>query len=276
MITFQTNTRRKLVKVIIMAGQSNEDGGNAEGSIVSGSDENNRSFIYTKPINDSSSTNNGNFKTLIWGVNQSWRSTSLTFAGPELNFAHNWGINHNEPVFILKYAYGGSSLVDNGASYPNGNWQIDADPLNGITHYPILINNFVIPALVKIQNKGFVPDIVAFHWCQGETDSGDSYRSSNYEIELKRLVDQLRIDLSPYNSRGNNIAPIITRIHNHFVPPRPFASVVRTALVNVANYYNTAWIDGDAYDLGADFIHWTLTGQGTHGADVYNVYNTLL
>jgi hypothetical protein len=276
MILISSRRSYKVIPTIIMAGQSNMEGdtsGTPDVSIQS----NDRALIFVKP-NDASSTDNGWISRLRWGTNNNWRTISRSSVSPELSFAKAFTDAYAGEVCIIKYAYGGSALVDDGSSYVNGLWQVDANPANtnGLPHYSNMVNNFVIPCINKAKDGNMLLDLVAFAWCQGESDANSLTRSSNYEAALIALIDQLRTDLSSYRATSRVIEPIISRIHNNFSPARPYQNEVRTALENVAANYGQTVINTDSYSLGLDNIHFDVEGQKTHGEDIFAKFNTLL
>lgn len=260
--TFQ----RKTLKTVIMAGQSNMEGGSNLAAPSATYQGYQRAWIYFKT--DSSRTDNGIITQYNQAVNSSYRGQNA-YVGPDVSVGYAYEAATGERILMIKYALGGSNLVDDGTSIQaNGIWQIDADPTraSGILHYKILMNNFVIPCIKRCKAAGVDLDVVSFFWCQGEADANSPYRSSHYEAELIRLIDAVEDSLTAYNVKSSYFKPVITRIHNRFSPARPYANDVRTAQVNVANYYNSYWINSDAYPLIADSTHWTATGQQTHGS----------
>lgn len=276
MITMSRSRQRKVIPTIIMAGQSNMEG-DTSASPDADIQNNNRALIFVKP-NDASSTDNGWISRLQWGTNNNWRTATRPDASPELSFAKAFTDANAGEVCIIKYAYGGSALVDDGASYVHGLWQVDANPanVNGLPHYSNMVNNFVIPCVNKARAGGVDLDLVAFSWCQGETDATSLARSSGYQAALIALINQLRTDLSSYRATSRVIQPIITRIHDNFSPPRTYQNEIRTALQNVAANFGQTVIDSDGYALEADNIHWTAAGQRSHGEAIYTKFAQLL
>lgn len=253
---------------IICLGQSNEEGGGS--ASPSGTTYNNsqpNTYIYYKPNN--TSTDNGVFqKYNFQGKNNNYRAQY--FVAPDISVGVKYHELTGKPLLIIKYTLGGSALVDDGVlTTAAGIWQIDANATraNNLLHYNIALNNFIIPCINNCYKNGISLNIISTCWTQGETDSGDLSRASNYEVQLIRLFDALQTALTPYNVLSPNYKPLITRIHNNFSPARPYATDVRTAQVNVANHYGGQWIDSDAYPLVADFTHWSNVGQETHGID---------
>lgn len=262
---------RKSLKAVIMGGQSNMEGGSNLAAPSATYQGYQRAWIYFKT--DSSRTDNGIITQYNQAVNSSYRGQNA-YVGPDVSVGYAYEVATGERILMIKYALGGSNLVDDGTTIQaNGIWQIDADPTraSGLLHYRILINNFVIPCIKRCKAAGIDIEIVSFFWCQGESDSNSSYRSSHYQTELIRLIDGLTDTLETYNAKSQYFKPIITRIHNRFDPVRPYANDVRTAQVNVANYYNSYWINSDAYPLIADSTHWSNIGQQMHGNDFITI-----
>jgi hypothetical protein len=259
----------------VFEGQSNMEGDNTSDGTVATTAEV-RAFTFYKP-NDTTATDNGRIESIVFGRNNNWRTSQLTSAGPEMGFSKSWSAAHSIPCVILKFSLGGTSLVDDGTVTSVGNWQIDTNPANGPPLYKIGRNNFIIPAITKLQARGIYLNIAAVVWMQGEADANDGtgYKAARYENELKRLIDKTITDLSRYDAI-QGIKPIITRIHNNFSPARPYQNEIRTAQQNVAAYYNMSYINSDSYELRSDFIHFTKTSQGTHGADIYTLFNALV
>lgn len=263
---------RKNIDCIVMCGQSNEgDTISTTGEPESIYLEQPNTYIFHKP-NDAGSTNNGQIQTLHYGKNQVWRTATIDGNGPELSFGYEHYQQTGNPVLIIKYAYGGSPLVDIGSSVANGLWQWDANPanVNGLPHYSNMVNNFVIPALTKAKANGFNVSLKAFHWCQGETDAVLEARALLYEEKLIELIDKFVVDVTPYGVLSPNFIPIITRIHNSLsLEDRPYTGLIRTAQENVAAHYGVTVIDGDAWPLESDDTHWTRagvnSGQQLHG-----------
>lgn len=254
---------------VITCGQSNEEGAGVTttgGGIYDNSQP--YTYIFYKP--DNTSTNNGKLQKYNFNSgNNNYRTP--VYVGPDISVGVKYHELTGKPLLIIKYALGGSALVDDGVTTTAaGIWQIDADATraNNLLHYSIALNNFIIPCINYCKANGITLNIIAFNWCQGETDSTSLLRSSAYESEFKRMFDALKTALTPYNVLSPNFRPLITRIHNNFTPgTRPFLTEIRTALVNLANYYGGQWINSDSYSLIGDLIHWDSAGQIQHGID---------
>lgn len=262
------------VDACILCGQSNMAGGDT----AAGSPDSTytsvqpNTWIFYKP-NDYSSSLNGSIQQLLYNFNNSWRTTDLPSNGPEVSIGYTYYMATGRPLLIIKYAYGGSALVDPGVSYVNGIWQWDADPshTSGLPHYNIMMNNFVIPALYKAKANGIIVNLKAFVWCQGETDAGNAIMAAGYESALTSLFNKFNTDISPYGIKSPNFNFIISRTHNNFSPARPYQNNIRTAQQNVATAFGCPIINTDGYGLNADFIHFTRAAQASnHGIDIAN------
>ena len=260
---------RKKVKVFLFMGQSNEDGSTNSTPHSAEYLGYLNSFIFFKP--DNTATNNGEFNSYKWGVNNNTQGLPF-YVCPQTSFGKYMYDQTGETVMMIKYSKGGSCLVDRGSAYASGNWEINANPANGTKHYDVAVNNFFIPAIQLLKKRQIDFEIVGAFWCQGESDSIFEDLANNYQSKLIELFDKLIEDLTPYNVLAQNFKPIITRIHNNFTPgTRPYLNTVRTALVNVANHYNSFWVNSDSYPVIADNTHWNNIGQEQHGIDRANI-----
>lgn len=258
---------RRSVDAIILWGQSNAEGYNPTGSNTAtylGTQPNTKIF-YKK--NDASSTNNGTWQQFCQGVNNNWVDTSLPYCGPDISLGYSYYQQTGRELWIIKYAYNGAALVDDGALYTYGLFQWDANPANcnGLPHYSNMINNFVIPAIIKARANGVDLNIKAIHSMQGEASTNYAARAAAYESTYISMVNRVMLDLASYNVLSPTFKPIVSRIHNGFSPARPYQNEIRTALTNVATYYGSPWIDTDAYAREADNVHFTKLAQETHG-----------
>lgn len=261
---------RRTVDCILMCGQSNINASTNIGtpsSVYSGNQNNTNIFFKN---DDYSSANNGGWQNYFFTKNNNHAASLINYAGPDLSIGKEYYTQTGRDLWIIKYAWNGSALVDFGSPYVSGFWQWDANPANcnGLPHYDIMINNFVIPAIFKARANGIDLNVKAFSWCQGESEALDSGGTSSYltyESVLISMIDKMILDLTPYGVLSANFKPIISRIN---VPLRPFRTQVRAAQVNVANHYSAPWINTDSYPLLADNVHYTMSGQEQHGIDI--------
>ena len=263
------NIKRRRIKTIICAGQSNENG-SVPGPHNAPYTGYQQGYIFYKP--DLTATDNGSFKNFRYGDSNNFGAVT-NYVQPFASCIHRFYELTNEPLLIIRHSYNGAAMVDNGSPYVNGIWQWDANPANanGLMHYDILLNRFLIPAVQKAYAARFEVDIIAFCWTQGETDTGDLTRATGYQSKFVAMFEKLKLDLAEFNVLSPTFRPLISRIHNNFTPgTRPYLNEVRTAQTNIAAIYGSPWINTDAYPVAADNTHFTIEAQETHGVDRAN------
>ncbi len=111
-------------------------------------------------------------------------NADITF-GPEVGMGEILSkTEHNNKIFLIKYACGASNLLDDWAAPSSGR-------ISG------LYDRFVryVRAQIKVlQDEGFAPSIRAMCWMQGEGDSYPGY-SIEYLSQLSYFVGDLREEL---------------------------------------------------------------------------------
>jgi len=274
MPTYRINKNPRTIKTIILIGQSNEEGGGSGTPDAQYTGGQNGVYIFKKPTDNFSNTNNGTIGNYLYGFNNNTRAFTMNYISPDPSLGYTYKQLSGEDICIIKWAYGGSILVDDGiTTHTNGLWGKNANIVrsNGLQHYDILVNNFIIPAVQLAASRGITLDIIAGHMMQGEGDSQILYCANNWESECITFWDNIKTDLALYGINPN-FKPIISRCHNNFpLGQRPYINTVRTAQENVANHYNSYWIDTDAYGLFADDIHYNVAGQKQHGIDIATI-----
>lgn len=268
--------------IIVMAGQSNMEGENDGTTNISSpyTGALSNAKIYYK--NTTSGTTNGAIQTLQYGTNNNWRTDHLNDVGPEIGLGYHLPILLSHQIGIIKYSLGGSVLCDDGVSVRSaGLWDVNGSASRAGSfglHFPILVNNFVKPAIQKFIEAGYTPKIIAFSWCQGEGDATFLYGAQHYEERLTELLDEFKNQIRGVEPNVDTMHVVISRIHNNFSPARTYQNEIRTALVNVAtNYLNGHWINTDSYPTRTDdnFTHWTRQAQAAnHGQDIANLIAT--
>lgn len=259
---------------VLCFGQSNEEGSSNNGTasaIYLGTQKN--TYIFYKP-NDITTTNNGRIQAYKFGLNNNYRPTSSY--GPDISLGYAYNQSTGKPLLIIKYALGGSGLFVDGVFRAAGNWQVGADPIlsNNLVHHDIALNSFVIPCINICKARNIKLNIKAGFWMQGEADANSFTASLVYESLLIQFWDSIISTLTPYGVLSPNFKPVISRIHDKFSPPRPYQNEIRTALVNVANHYNSYWINTDSYNVESDFTHFTIASQEQHGIDRNTILQT--
>lgn len=123
--------------------------------------------------------------------------------GPELGIGHALGDYYDEPVLLVKVAFGANSLAGNFRPPSSGGKPGDKYPLvvkalrDAIEHLPE-----IVPAYDKEQGY----EIVGFFWNQGISDMTDKY-AGEYEMNLVNLIKDLRKDL---NAPGMKVVVAVT------------------------------------------------------------------
>jgi len=130
--------------------------------------------------------------------------------GPELPFGRRLGeLEPGARVALIKYAKGGTSLLEGGSGY--GNWEPDSELGGGINQYD--------HALATLREALAVRDIdgdgeddtltpAGIVWMQGEADAYDNPVAARaYRANLKRMMDLLRAAL-----RRDDLPVVVGRI----------------------------------------------------------------
>lgn len=118
--------------------------------------------------------------------------------GPELGIGHALGDFHDEPVLLVKVAFGANSLSVNFRPPSSGKTLGDKYPLvikavnDAIEHLPE-----IVPGYQK--ETGY--ELAGFFWNQGEHD-GSPEASAEYEQNLANLITDLRKDLKAPNMKA--------------------------------------------------------------------------
>lgn len=180
----------KVAHVVLLYGQSNATG------VAS-----NAYFAAKSPAEYSAATA-GYDNVLINFVTENGNNTSLgrfvkavpgqgagaDYFGPEVGMANALVAKyHDEPVFIIKYSWGGTIL--------------DVQWLDGAYGRGELYNAamaFTTASLDYLVAKGYVLDLQAVCWMQGESDSVNQAMADRYYENTQKFVGYLRKDLDSY------------------------------------------------------------------------------
>ena len=194
----QTEEQSNEVQVVVLLGQSNAEGHTWHEYL-------NQSVGVTKTkryiagfrdvlicYENSMGHNSSNGEFVPVKIGQGYEQTRM---GPEVGMAEVLSDAHlKTPVYIIKYAYGGTSLSHGWCSPSSGS---TGELYAGAVDY-------ILAQCEKLENMGLRPVIKAICWMQGETDATGEY-FDRYE-ELERLfVTDLRQDLSGYSEPEQEI-----------------------------------------------------------------------
>lgn len=215
--------------VIIMGGQSNMRG---QGKKV-----------------DLDAENFENITFLNFGLTPSLKVDNKSF-GPEIGVSKVLKENYPNKNFILiKYAIGGSSMLD---------WSPEYDPEKAkITGHPEY-GNMYKTLLQKIDSitQGLDTEMVALLWAQGAADARVPKAGKAYYKNFKNFINSFRKDLH------EPMLPVIFGITN---PPKskyPAVEKVRLAQKRIEkNIPNTYLIETDDLAKRSDNLHFSSNGQ---------------
>lgn len=231
------------IPVIIVAGQSNADG-RAESSEISKEENLDFSNFYFYHGNAS-----GN-------AHESCPANELITLKPGSGSLHK-GKNHfgiemgmamslrdkfpGEKFFIIKYAKGGSSLFTD--------WNLEKGP------HLARFRKTVEEGLKAIEAKGYAPEIRAFTWHQGESDS-KAQRAEQYEEKLKLFLKQMVSDLN------STMAIAIGQINTGQKLDQTYAIQVMKAQENAAaSFRKSVLIKSEGLSLKNDQMHFNTEGM---------------
>ncbi|HQC54774.1 MAG TPA: sialate O-acetylesterase [Clostridia bacterium] len=189
-----SQNKDKPVKVILLGGQSNMSGNSSVAYLSQNLDPTRYatlsagySNILINYFNDNGS-NSSNNSFVPTSINQ---GCTTDYFGPELGIAESLKLAYpDETIFILKYAWGGSSLYSQWLS-PSSKG--DTGPL-----YTAFVN-FVNSSMSYLVSKNYNAKIVAMCWMQGETDAFDD-NCQTYGTNTTNLVNDIRQEFSQYIS----------------------------------------------------------------------------
>ena len=184
--------------------------------------------------------------------------------GPELGIGHALGAFHDEPVLLVKVAFGANSLAKNFRPPSSGGTLGDKYPLvvktvkEAIEHLPEIILGYQ-------KETGY--EIAGFFWNQGEHDCTPEF-SAEYEQNLANLIKDLRqefkapgmkavIALTGFGGRdAKNADQLKVTAAQLAVPLRPeFKGTVAT--VETRDF----WRSQEQFGGNNQGIHWNGNGE---------------
>lgn len=134
--------------------------------------------------------------------------------GPELGIAEYLNTNFpDEEYFIVKFAVGGASLMQDFLSPSSGGYQnveafkneyrsfIDAyltgQPTKAGWCYNGLVN-VLRDSIAYLKEKRFCPEIIGFCWMQGEGDAGAPEHVNNYKVYFDNFIKDFKNEFASY------------------------------------------------------------------------------
>ena len=179
------------VQVVVLLGQSNAEGHTwsqylprtvgeeKAGEYAEGYDNVFISYACTIAEN----TSNGEFVPVKLG-----QGHSVNQFGPEIGIAEKIAeLDPEKPVYIIKYAYGATSLTSN--------WRSPSSKNTGSLYLSAV--DYILGQCAKLEEMDLYPEIKAVCWMQGEDDSNSNSYNAYEELE-RNFVADLRYDLSYY------------------------------------------------------------------------------
>ena len=217
-------------------------------------------------------------KWKVEGVKQAfiWSNNASSFKPLKVTPGATWGAemqlaqaaydnNPRDRVYIIKYAIGGVPLVKVKAN--TGQTWNPSKPLDNnhqTSLYPLATQE-VKQALTYIKSRETKPiQIEGFIWVQGEQDSKDSLRVSQYEEAQRNLFNGLR------TTAGKNTLPILDAL----LAPRRGREIINDAKINVAKLGNVSLLNTDDPRVFArlDGSHYGATGQREIGSRAFRYF----
>ncbi len=179
-------------KVVLLYGQSNATGCaiNAYLNQKSPSDYAEAEAGYANVLINFITENGNNSSGGYFVPTTLGQGASKDHFGPEVGIASDLSARFpNETVFIIKYSWGGSVLA---------NQWLDGNGERGELYAAAL--NFTKTSLDFLRGQGYLPEIAAVCWMQGESDAVDKGTAKEYYRNTKNFVSDLRKDLKDYSS----------------------------------------------------------------------------
>ena len=184
------------LKVILLIGQSNASGSSIVSYLEKSLDKENfnkaqngyENVLINYCIDDHNATSHGEFRPVDLTC-----GAASGFFGPEVGMAHVLSeAFKDEKTVILKYTMSGYSL--------NHHWLFNRQRAS---IYNAFIS-FVDFYMQQLTENGFIPEIAAVCWMQGESDTSEE-KAERYYKNLVSFVKYLREDLSEYSPFGDGV-----------------------------------------------------------------------
>lgn len=172
--------------------------------------------------------------------------------GPELSFASRLAVlRPEENVAIIKFARGGTALIDGVSGY--GSWDPDYDKGNGRNQYDYALSAIRRAIAARDLDGDGVEDRLipaGIAWMQGEADAYDNRAAAeNYAANLRRLMGLFRAAF-----HANDLPVAIGRIKDSGSDPETrvmaFSGEVRAAQAAFANSDRCAALVTASDDFG--------------------------
>lgn len=212
-------------KVIVLVGQSNAEGFNNSGSSLP-------AYLQAPLTGFYRSYNNSSFAVVS--------DAAATIVGPDVNLGYLYQQFHNENIYIIKVAAGGTTL----ASYwsaPSGTGYVN-------------LKAYVTAQMAALTGMGLTPTIRGFVWYQGESDGAASISQASYQSLEQTFFSTFKTDFSVPNLK------IYSCKIQQITPGAGYTNVRAAKVANSSIIPNYTVIDVD--DLAtSDGTHLTVPSQ---------------
>jgi hypothetical protein len=170
--------------------------------------------------------------------------------GPEVSLAHHLYAKYPNKQFVLiKYAIGGSSLLDWAPDYSLENAKVTGHPEFGAMYQDF-------HRIVRDITGDRKTNLVGLLWMQGESDSKYELTGLGYYENFTEFVSRLRDDL------GAPCLPVIIGQVNPPISRFPFVEAVRDAQSKASREYcNVEMITTEDLSKKNDDVHYDSNGQ---------------
>jgi hypothetical protein len=214
--------------VLIIFGQSNEEGRGVPDSAKTYSVTNSRIHIFEK--NNNSSTGTGSWDTLDAtsgnNIDPADRDLGYRWVGHEIAFGQMYYDSTGRELYIIKVGRGSTAMYAKSGNYTTSGRDFNKNSSDD--YYQILTQRYISQALDSLTR----PRIIGATMHQGEEDGNDTVWAKAYYNNLKAMTEALRV----YDSRLTNLKIAVSRVQS--VPTEfPYIYSIRKAQDSLAYYH---------------------------------------
>lgn len=237
-----------IVKVFLLAGQSNADGRANGNSFPAALQSPVSNFDYYRFTEGASS---GVLSSVVPNTSESGQT------GPELAFAHSLRNTFpSEPIALIKYGNGGTDLASDWAA--GGTSGTVGDGGDYQTFQTTVSDGL---AALASANPANTYTIAGFLWVQGERDVVIGQTSAQYQSNLTTFITDVRQTYGDIPFLFSRLSDAQTGLSNS-----GNLSAIRAGQDAVDGAVdNTFLIDSDSFSLASDDVHFDASGQQALG-----------
>jgi hypothetical protein len=167
--------------------------------------------------------------------------------GPEISFTAQYASLIGTPVYLIKYAVGGTSLAVNWAPTSGAQW--------------IAMRAVIDAAVNNLSLSGNNVIINGAMWTQGETDAQNLTNANNYQTNLAAFIAAFNAAALGDYAVSPNYVFAISGLPTQSQATIPFQKTVRDAQIAVGASAGNKYIDTTSLTLNADNIHLDAQGE---------------